>query len=126
MENVKKSPILRVLTSAVVFSVISGIIVAIIGIILGWKTSTQFSDGFFWAGAILISLGFLSALGRMNQGTISEKQYRQSGDHADMAERSKQWAADISKGHNILAFLGTTGLLVFGMSALAILAGKVF
>ncbi len=47
-----KSPLLRILMSATLFSLISSIVVAIIGLILGWKTATQFSDGFFWAGAI--------------------------------------------------------------------------
>jgi hypothetical protein len=126
MENVKKNPILRILISAIVFSLISGIIVAIIGFILGWKTSTQFSDGFFWAGAILISLGFVSAIGRVNQGTISEKRYIQSADHQDMAERSKQLTADITKGNNILAFLGTSGLLLCVISGVALLVGKLF
>jgi hypothetical protein len=42
------------------------------------------------------------------------------------AERAKQWAADISQGHNILVFLETSGLLLFGLSGLAILIGKLF
>jgi hypothetical protein len=86
LENVKKSPILRILISAILFSLICGIFVGIISLKLGWKTSTQFSDGFFWAGAIMLSLGLLTVLGRVSQGTISETQYRQTGVHLDMAE----------------------------------------
>jgi hypothetical protein len=41
-----KNPNLRILISVTLFSLISGIIVTILGIMLGWKTSTQFSDGF--------------------------------------------------------------------------------
>ena len=58
-----KNTILRILISAILFSLISGIVVSIIGLLLGWKTSTQFSDGFFWAGAIMILIGFFSFLG---------------------------------------------------------------
>ena len=118
-----KNPILRILISAILFSLISGIIVAIIGLMLGWKTSTQFSDGFFWAGAIVISIGFVNLLGMFSQRTVSGLQYSQSAVHLDMAERYKIWETDILHGYNLLAFLGTSGLLLFG---LAILVGRLF
>jgi hypothetical protein len=38
-----------------------------------------------------------------------------------MAERSKQLAADLSRGYNIFAFLGTTGFLLFVLSGLVLL-----
>jgi hypothetical protein len=123
METAMKNTILRILISAILFSLISGIIVSIIGLMLGWKTSTKFSDGFFWAGAILISLGFLSVLGRLNQPIMP---YSQSALYLGQAERAKQWAADISQGYNILAFLGTSGLLLLGLSGLALLVGSLF
>jgi hypothetical protein len=123
METAMKNPILRILISAILFSLISGIIVSIIGLMLGWKTSTKFSDGFFWAGAILISLGFLSVLGRLNQPIMP---YSQSALYLGQAERAKQWVADISQGYNILAFLGTSGLLLLGLSGLALLVGSLF
>jgi hypothetical protein len=118
-----KRAFLRILASSVLFSLISGIIVLIIGLRLGWKTSTQFSDGFFWAGAILISLGLLSVLGRLNQ---PDMRFRQSDLDLDLSERTRQWAADISRGHNALAFLGTAGLLLLGLSGLALLVGRLF
>jgi hypothetical protein len=118
-----KNPILRILISAILFSLISGIVVSIIGIMLGWKTSTQFSDGFFWVGAIMISSGVMSILGRLNQPIMP---YRQSAFYLGKAERAKQWAADISQGYNTLTFLGTSGLLLFGLAGLAILVGRLF
>ena len=123
MVSSMKNPILRILISAILFSLISGIVVSIIGLMLGWKTSTQFSDGFFWAGAIMISSGLLSVLGRLNQPIMP---YSQSALYLGKAERAKQWAADISQGHNILAFLGTSGLLLFGLAGLVILVGNLF
>lgn len=118
-----KNSYLRILISAALFSLLSGIVVAIIGLIFGWKTSTQFSDGFFWVGAILISSGFMSFVGRLNQPITP---YGQSAYYVEKAERADQWVADISKGHNILIFLGLSGLLLFGLSGLAILVGKLF
>ena len=121
-----KNRILRILVSAILFSLISGIFVSIIGLMLGWKTSTQFSDGFFWAGAIVISIGFVNVMGMFSQRTVSGLQYSQSAVHLDAAERYKIWEADILHGYNLLAFLGTSGLLLLGLAGLAILVGRLF
>ena len=121
-----KNPILRILISAILFSLICGIVVSIIGLLLGWRTSTQFSDGFFWAGAIVISIGFVNLLGMFYQRSVSGLQYSQSAVHLDAAERYKIWEADILHGRKLLAFLGTSGLLLLGLSGLAILVGRLF
>ena len=118
-----KKTILRILISAAVLSLVSDIAVLIIGLVLKWKTSAQFSDGFFWAGAILISCGFLSVLGRLNQPVVP---YSQSGLYLNGVERARQWAADLSQGYNIMAFLAISGLLTLGVSGLCILIGNLF
>ena len=109
-----KNTILRILISAILFSLISGIVVSIIGLMLGWKTYTQFSDGFFWAGAIMIFIGLISFQG-----------YRQSTNdgpsvYLDPADRSNLWAADTSHGKNLMAVFGISGLLLFGLSFLVL------
>jgi len=112
MESAMKNTILRILISAILFSLISGIVVSIIGLMLGWKTSTQFSNGFFWAGVIMISIGFISFQG-YRQRTIDWPPV-----HSDPAERSNLWAADTFRGKNLVAVFGISGLLLFGLSFL--------
>jgi hypothetical protein len=126
MGNAMKNGILRILIGTILFSVISGIVVSIAGLILGWKTSTQFSDGFFWAGAIMISIGLLSIMGAYSERTVSGLQNSQSAVYMGIEERFKLWAADISRGYNLLAFLGISGLLLLGMAGLTILVGRLF
>jgi len=121
-----KNTILRILISAILFSLICGIVVVITGLMRGWKTSTQFSDGFFWVGAIVISIGFVNLLGMFYQRTVSRLEYSRSTVHVDPTERFKIWQADVLHGYHLLAFLGTSGLLLFGLSGLAILVGKLF
>ncbi len=121
-----KKSILRILISAILFSLISGVIVVVIGLIREWKTSTQFSDGLFWAGAIVISIGFINVMGMRSQETVTGSQYNQSVVRLDMAEQLKNWEADVLHGNHLLAFLGITGLLLFGLSALAVLIGRQF
>jgi hypothetical protein len=115
-----KNTILRILISAILFSLISGIVVAITGLMLGWTTSTQFSDGFFWAGAIVISIGFVNILGMFYQRTVSGLEYSQSAIHLDAAKRLKIWEVDTLRGYNLLAVFGISGLLLFGLSFLVL------
>ncbi len=121
-----KNTILSVLIRAILFSLIVGIAVAVAGFVLGWKTSTQFSDGFFWAGAIIISIGFVNVLGMFSQRTVSGLQYSQSAVHLDAMERFNIWEADILHGYNLLAFLGISGVLLFGLAELVIQVGGMF
>jgi hypothetical protein len=108
------------------FSLIAGIVVVVIGLMLGWKTSTQFSDGFFWAGAIMILVGLISLLGYGERNIFAPSITPSASppDHLDPAERSRLGAADTFRGKGLLAFLGMSGLLLFGLSYLTILIGK--
>ena len=120
-----KNSILRVLISAILFSLICGIVVSIIGLVLGWKTSTQFSDGFTWAGGILSVIGFLNVFGMLNQDARAGRQYSPVN-NLDAAEGFRLWRADTLRGYNLLAVLGTSALLLFGMAGLAIMVGGLF
>ncbi len=118
-----KNSILIILIRAILVSLIIGIIVSAIGLILRWKTSAQFSDAFFLTGILLIAIAFVNALGRLNQPYIP---YSQTALPADKDERFRLWTADTLHGYNILAFLGISGLLLFGMAGLALLVGRLF
>jgi hypothetical protein len=114
MENGMKKTILRILIGAILFSLISGVVVSIIGLARGWKTSTQFSDGFFWASVILIAIGFISLQG------YSQRTAGWPPVHSDPADRAKLWAADVSRGKILMAAFGISGLLLFGLSFLVL------
>ena len=115
-----KNTILRILISASLLSLIAGIVVTIIGLMLGWNTSRQFSDGLFWAGALLILIGFISYQGYSQRASEGPTASLNSADHSNL------WAADTYRGKNLMAFLGISGLLLFGLSFLAILVGRLF
>jgi hypothetical protein len=120
MESAMENTIPRILIGAILFSLISGIVVLIIGLMLGWKTYTQFSDGFFWAGVIMIAIGFISFQG-YSRRTIDELPVP-----LDPAERSKLRVADTFRGKNLMAYLEISGPLLLGLSFLAILVGRLF
>jgi hypothetical protein len=116
-----QNPVLRILLGAVLFSLIFGAVVVGIGLLLKWKTSTQFSDGFFLAGMLMIGIGLVTAMGRSRQGVGS---YSQTVPSMNGDERFMSWVDDTLRTYNALAFLGLSGLLLFGMSGLALLFGK--
>jgi hypothetical protein len=54
------------------------------------------------------------------------QEYTQAAVRTDPDDRFRLWQADILHGYHLLAFLGGSGLLLFGLSGLAILAGRLF
>jgi hypothetical protein len=114
LEIAMRNMILRILIGTIFFSLISSIVVLIISSMFQWKTSTQFSDGFFWAGVLLISIGFISLQG-YSQRTIDWPPV-----HLDPADRAKLWAPDAFRGKILMAVFGISGLLLFGLSALVL------
>ena len=107
-----KNLILRTLTSAILFSLISGTVVSIIGLVLGWKTSAQFCNGFFWAGLVLISIEYISFQG------YSQRTTGWPPVNLDPANRAQLWAADIFHGKTLLTVFGISHLLLFALSFL--------
>jgi hypothetical protein len=110
MESAMKNTILRILTGATLVLLISGTVVLIIGLMLGWKNSTQFSDGFFWAGVIMISIGFISLQG------YSQRIFDWPPVQLNPADRAKLWVVDAFRGKTLMAVFGISGLLQFGLS----------
>ena len=104
--------ILRIFISVIVLGLLTAMVVLIIGLMRSWDTSTQFSDGFFWGGAILISIGLISFQGYKQRSTEWLSPY------LDPAQLSKIGAADTLRGKNLLVVLGISGLLLFGISVL--------
>ena len=121
-----KNALVRTLVSAVLFSLVSSILLTIVGLILGWKNYAQFSDGFFWAGAIFLLIGFVNVMGSLNQPADPRLLHSQSAVHIDGFERYRRWQSDISRGHNLMIFMGVSAVLLFGAAGLAILIGRSF
>lgn len=119
-----KNSILRILVSATILALLCSFAVTIIGIKRGWTTAVQFSDGFFWAGVIVFSIGFLNLMGMRSQRTLAGLPYNQSAVRMDMEERYRIWEADLFRGYKLLSLLGVSAIELFSLSGLAILIGR--
>lgn len=118
-----KNSITRILISAVVFSLLAAIIIVIIGVIRKWSTPEEFSNGFFWAGAIVLMAGAVNSLSNLYQPTGSA-QYMQSVGVVDRKENMRIWQEDVLHGYHLLAFLGIAGVLLLGYAVLILEIGK--
>lgn len=104
-------------------TVVVGSVVALIGWITGWQTSTQFSNGFFISGSAVGLLGLLTVLGGYRARSSFSIQYSQSTSDMNLSERTKLWINDLNQGYNALIVCIASGALLIG---LAILVDKLF
>lgn len=114
--------ILRLLISALLIALVLGLLIVLMGLIFQWKTTTQFSNGFFWAAVILIIAGILSVAGLKTGGSFGVV-YSQSAGDMNIVERGKRWVDDITRGYNTFLLLLIIGLI---LAAIAVLIPNVF
>lgn len=93
-------------------TVLISLAIFLIGYILRWGQPTQYSNGFFIAGAILIVLGIFSVWGGFAQRANFDILYAESAGQANIAERNQRTVADITQRYGTLIFLMVTGLLL--------------
>lgn len=114
---------IRSLGKSLIISGIISVILVVAGLLLSWKTAIQFSNAFFWAGAILIVFGVLSIFGgygmRSNFGVV----YSQSAGDMNILERTKQWITDTEKSYSIYILLLISGGILM---LLSVLIGEIF
>jgi len=115
--------ILRSLKKSLIISGIISVILVMAGLLFSWKTAIQFSNAFFWAGAILIVFGVLSVFGgygmRSNFGVV----YSQSSGDMNILERTKQWIKDTEQSYSIYILLLISGVILM---LLSVLIGEIF
>lgn len=121
--NPMKNRILRYLLIVLSITLLSGIIVAVLGLILKWTTYIQFSNGFFIAGAILFAIGTVNLIQSHHSDGNSGYAYSRTNQF-DRDEGFKLRMADIAQGFNVMSLVGVSGLLLWGLAGLAILIGR--
>ncbi len=111
------------LVKSLIICGIVSILLVLVGLLLKWKSTIQFSNAFFWAGAILVVFGVLSIFGgygmRSNFGVI----YSQSAGDMNILERTKQWIADTEQSYSIYILLLFSGVVLMLIS---VLIGEIF
>ena len=92
--------------------------VVLYGWLRGWRTATQFSNGFFVSSAAVIILGVLTIVGGFTSRGNFAITYSQSAGDASGPERTKQMMVELLRGYNALIFSAITGITLVGLSIL--------
>jgi hypothetical protein len=109
--------VLRFILIVFILTVVSGIIVLVIGLINKWQTNAQFSNGYFYGGGVLLVVGLINAMGARTDDHVP-------GLHNSLITTDERQSSyrllreDIAKWNNRMAYLGISGLLLWGIAAL--------
>lgn len=99
-------------------AVITALLVALLGLILGWRTAVQYSNGLFMAGSVVVILGIAAVWGGFTARGNFAVTYAQSVSDMSIAERGKLWMLDALRGYNAVVVSAISGLLLIGLSIL--------
>jgi hypothetical protein len=110
--------ILRLLAITFALACIIGLVTALVGWLLHWNTTTQFSNGFFGVGGVLIVLGIMSVMGGFGMRSDFKMVYSQSAGDMNTLDRTKRWIADMAQGYAFFSFLLLTGIFLIGVAIL--------
>ena len=96
---------LRLLAITFGIACIIGLVTSSIGWFLGWKSSTEFSNGLFWVGAILAIFGYYSYSGNYDMRRNLHVHISQAAGNVNIFERTKRWLIDTEESYNFFFFL---------------------
>ena len=103
---------LRLAGKILLTTVLISLAIYLAGNLLHWSQPTQYSNGFFVAGAIVIVLGVFSIAGGIAQRTNFDILYAETAGQAGIAERNQRTVSEITQRYGNMIFLLVTGLLL--------------
>jgi hypothetical protein len=80
--------------------------------ILGWHSSAQFSEGLFWASALLAIYGYF------NRYLPFSSRYGETAGNMNIHERTRQWAMEAKKSFELSPNIFLISAFLFGFSIL--------
>jgi len=112
-----KNQVMRFISIILILTVVSALVVLIIGLLSKWVTTVQFSNGYFYGGGVLIMIGLINAMGARTDDRVPGFQ----DGRISTEERQSSYQLlynDIAKNNYRMVYLGVSGLLLWGMAAL--------
>lgn len=108
----------RMLVTGAVIAAAVGLLVALIGLVSGWRSGLQFSNGLFIAGSVVVILGLVAVWGGFTARGDFRITYAQSVSDMSIVERARLWALDSLRGYNAVVVATICGVLLIGLSIL--------
>ena len=106
---------IRIPVTALVVSVLTALVVSLLGWLRSWST-TQFSNGMFYAGVIAILIAIIFSFNRKSTLPDYYKSTNSSGKHVDQGDGIRLWVGDMNRGYNAFLLMTLVGTLLIGLS----------
>lgn len=118
----EKGRIFLFLLKAFITACVIGIILSIVGWqILGWNSTAQFSEGFFWVSVLLAMYGYYNKLGEHKVSRNIATRYGETAGDMNIHERTRQWSIEAENSFSSFPNIFFTSLCLFGFSILDLL-----
>ena len=111
-----KNPLFRLFMVTFLLALAIGILVSAIGWLSGWGTFTQFSNGLFITGGLIVVIGLFSTLGGYDKRSDSFLSYAQSAGDMNLEERSRRMVTDMMQEYRAIVFLTLIGGFLIAMA----------
>jgi hypothetical protein len=107
---------LRLLGTVFGITLLVSLIVVGIGVFFQWNTPTQFSNGFFAAGMLVVVFGILSVTGGFQQRASFPLSYAETASDASISERAQRMMADINQRYGMMILMIGSGIVLIAIS----------
>jgi hypothetical protein len=105
----------RIPVTAVVVSSLAALVVSLFGWLRGWST-TQFSNGMFYAGVLAILIAIIFSFNRRSTLPDYYKPPSESEKKESQGDSIRRWVADMRRGYNAFLLMSLVGALLIGLS----------
>jgi hypothetical protein len=85
---------------------------------LGWNSSTQFSQGFFLTGVLLAMYGYFNVLGAYRGSRNIATRYGETAGDMDIHERTRLWATQAETSFTPFPTIFVISVCLFGFAIL--------
>lgn len=98
------------------------VIIAIVDLVVGWRTIFLYAESLFLAGALVMTIGALSTMGHWAQTRNFQYQYARSVSDSNLLERAQADKKDAEASYSFSTLAISIG---FGLVALSILIHQI-
>jgi hypothetical protein len=110
--------ILRPVEAGSLLAAVISPLVALFGLVTGWRSAQQYSDGMFVMGSAIILFGLLAVWGGFTtRGSFAETDLPMI-EGQNPSQRLRWWLLDSLRGYQTVAVMTICGLLMIGLAVL--------
>ena len=105
----------RIPVTAFTVSIVTALLVSLYGWLRNWST-TQFSNGMFYAGVFALLIAIVFSFNRKSTLPDYYKPKKMSGKDEPQEDGVRLWVNDMNRGYNAFLLMSLVGAFLIGLS----------